>query len=151
MDKVIRLEPYEALLIAERVPNDAQDFESGEPLGRNYLLKIFSAIGEMTTDDSVNTEGFVEVSVNEKEMWLTRSYISLFDKVEGKLNQPEKIVFRHLPGCLDESFQTDRARFIGRQRQSIRADAVEADRALASHLLQKGKRAPNPAVEFHLG
>ncbi|MCH7804606.1 MAG: hypothetical protein IH937_11045 [Acidobacteria bacterium] len=83
MDRIIRLEPWEALLISERVPNDACHFESNEPIGRNFLLKVFSAMDEMTTDSSVNKEGFVDISISEDELWLVKTCISVFDKVDG--------------------------------------------------------------------
>ena len=84
MELIIRLEPHEALLLAERVPNEACHFEDGEALGRKYLLKLFSAMDELTTDDGIKPEGFVDISISEEEMWLTKSCISVFEKVDGK-------------------------------------------------------------------
>jgi len=104
MEKTLLLEPWEALLLAERVPANAVHFETGEVVGRAFLLKIFSAMDEMTTDDSIGPGGPVEINITENELWIIKACISIFEKVDGK---PVGLKLRRKTHALILSFNSE--------------------------------------------
>lgn len=84
MEAVICLTAIEAVLLTDRIQNTDVYFENGEPIAKELLLKLFSVVNQLTTDDSLQN-GEVEMGVTAKELWLLASRISLFDKVDGKM------------------------------------------------------------------
>ena len=82
--RTIRLSTEEVVFLVSNLKNTEENFEDGKPLGKAVLLKLFSLFQEMTTDSGLKEGKEDEITFVEPELWLIRSVVSPFSKMDGK-------------------------------------------------------------------
>lgn len=79
----IKFSATELILLLSRIGNDEKAFELEDRIARKFLLKLFSAFGEIVLPTGTLPH-LVPVGVTEDELWLCRKVISPLDNVDGK-------------------------------------------------------------------